>query len=344
MKTIRHIFAWAMLAPALVFAESRIQLPNWDARFAEETARVPASQSRIDELFALLQAGDTTALYSRLDETVAGRSLTEPSRDYVLFRFAVGLADYPEADQQLLERLRAIAPRVLVPHPERESVGVPLFNIAGAAEGVRQLRLRRQAQSEAERSLGAPGEQWINAYMLASRSQRMGFGDALASADDETLSDILHAAVQGLERAPELTPIAGKSALLLGDASALQAVVRSGDDRELASVLGTAAETLTPAAALALLQSAIAEAPPANAALAIARLYPALANNALANELLLGLLGNTELGASAAMALAAGGPEVRAELQHIAQAGTGPASARARTALALESGHGGQNR
>jgi len=333
-----------MLTPAVVFAEQRIQPPNWDSRFAAEMARVPQSQARVEELFSLLQADDSAGLYARLDETIAGGSLMQPSRDYVLFQFAVGLADYPDSDPQLLQRLRAVTPRVLVPHPERESVGVPLFNIAGAAEGVHQLRLRRQAQADAERSLGASGDQWVNAYLLASRSQRMGFSDALTTADAAALSDILDAAVRGLEQAPVLTPIAGKTALLLGDASALRGVVRSGGGNELAGILEAAALTLPPADVLTLLEVAIAEAPASNASLAIAQLYPRLADDPLATELLFDILGNTELGAAAAMALAAaGGPGVRADLQRIALEESGLASARARSALTLEAGHGGRN-
>jgi hypothetical protein len=343
MKKIRHIIAWVMFAPIAALARPGIEAPNWDSKLASQAARVPASETRVEDLLRLARQGDTARLNSQLGEVIAGHSMSQPARDYVLFRFTTGLADLTEVDPQVLERLKTVEPAVLVPHPERYTASVPLFNISGAARGVEELCLRRQAKGDATRILGVAGDQWVETYLLASHPQRMGFSDALAEADDQALSEILDAALSRLPSSPQLTPVAGKSALLLGDARALQSIIRHGSGSELSHVLEAAARTLAPAESLALLEAAIASAPPSNASLAIAQLYPALAGFPGADGILFEQLGNADLGAAAAMALAAaGGPGVRSDLQHLAQREDGLASARARTALALEPGQEGR--
>lgn len=334
-----RLLIWALLIclPALAAGRDPLSAPNWDHSLAAQTAQVPASHARVDELFSLLAAGDRAALESRLDAIIAGRGLTEPARDFILFRFAVGLADFDAVDPGVIARLRAVSPTVLVPHPDQASVGVPLFNIAGAAEGVRHLGMRRQARNEARRALGASPETWINAFLDASSSERDGFADALDEAPSDVLADLLDTATAQPSAAVELTPVIGKSALLLGDTHGLEFVVRHGGGSDLARILEAAGRTLPGTDSRALLQSAISGAPAANASLAIAQLYPPLADDPVATDLLFATLGNGELGPAAAMALAAlGGTDVRAALQQVAEEEDGLAAARARSALALQ--------
>lgn len=327
--------------PALGAARDSLNPPNWDESLAAQTAQVPASHARVDELFSLLAAGDRAALESALDATISGRSLTAPARDFILFRFAVGLADHDAVDPGILDRLRTVSPMVLVPHPERASVGVPLFNIAGAAEGVRHLGMRRQARNEARHALGGPPDTWISDYLRASPTERKGFVDALDAAPGDVLASLLDAAAAQPSAAVELTPVMGKSALLLGDTHGLEFVVHNGGGSDLVRILEAAGRTLPGTDSRALLQSAISGAPAANASLAIARLYPPLADDPVATALLLSILANVELGPGAAMALAAaGGADARAALQQVAEEEDGLAAARARSALALRAPQG----
>ncbi len=139
-----------------------------------------------------------------------------------------------------------------------------------------------------------------------------------------------------LPSAPELTPVAGKAALLLGDAAALERVVATGEGPELAYIL-EAAGTLMPAESnLALLAHAIAAAPASTAALAIAQLFPHLKADPAATRLLLSKLGDPELGGAAALALAnAGTPQALVGLREAANSGEGLAASRAQTALGM---------
>lgn len=336
------LVALALWAPGDADGRDGPRAPNWDTTLAMQTADVPAVRSNLEDLFALLRNRDLATLQARLDAIISGGSLSQPVRESILFNFAVGLADFEAVDEAILQRLRAVEPRVFVPHEERSSVGVPLFNIAGAAEGVYQLGLRREAWAQALQIMEGPPDGWLDAFLTASRAQRAGFAEALGEARAEALSGILAASLQRLASNPELTPIAGKSALLLGDEAALERVLRHGGGSELARILEAAGVTLAADDALSLLQFAVAEAPTANAALAIAQLYPALADRPEATALLLDSLANEDLGAAAALALAgADSAEAQAGLERVARHGDGPAAARARSALDVVGQRGG---
>lgn len=328
-----------LVAPLCAFGQAPVARPNWDATQAMRVAKAPASESHLEELFALKGGDDKEALLRRLDAVIAGTALAQPVRDGVLFHFAVGLADFDEVDPAVIERLRSVTPLVLVPHEEHSHYGVPLFDIAGAANGVYALQLRRKAREQAVAASDGSPDDWLAAYSQGTRAERKGYQDALAEVPDGALAAILQGALQRLGTDQALTPVAGKSALLLQDSGALQRVVRDGAGSELASILEAAGLTLGAEETLTLLQFAVHEAPAHNAALAIAQLFPPLAANPVAIDLLLDLLRSPDLGATAALALAsAGGPDVLAEMRTIAQGGDSLAAARARTALGLRTG------
>lgn len=341
MNVFKAIFITALLAPWPGFAQTKLPEPNWDERLALQTAQVSDSESRLENLFSLLRHDDVAGLEARLDALIRNEDLSAPARDYILHRFTVGLADFESIDPALVDRLRAVKPAVRVPHPESAEFGVPLYDISGAAEGVYHLSLRRQAQSEARQALGASPQAWLDAYLLAAPPQRAGFVDALDDASEDELLGVLPAASVRLPGAPDLTPVVGKAALLLGASATIGEAVRFGRGDALPRILEAAARTLPQSERLALLRLAVLEAPPANAALAIAQLYPDLAvtpeASPEATDLLFDTLDHAELGAAAAMALAqSGGVEARARLQQLSDDGAGLAAARARTALALE--------
>lgn len=342
-SSLLMVVALVLWAPGNADGRDGPQVPNWDTTLAMQTANAPASQAGLEDLFALLRNGDLARLDERLNAIIFGGSLSQPVRDSILFHFTVGLADFDDVDEGIIQRLRAVEPRVIVPHEERASVGVPLFNIAGAAEGVYQLGLRREARAQALRVMDRPPDEWVDAYLTASRAQRTGFADALGGAPVEALSGILAAALQRLPSNTELTPIAGKTALLLTDEPALEQVARHGGGSELARILEAAGRTLPAGDALALLHFAVAEAPAANAALAIAQIYPRLADEPEATGLLFDTLTDDALGSAAALALAGSGDrEARAGLQRVAEDGESPAAARARHALEVDAQRGGQ--
>jgi hypothetical protein len=343
MNNIRLLFVLVLCAPLHAMAQGAPERPNWDSALAMETANVPDSHARVEELFSQLERGDLAGVNARLDTLIAGGSLPQPARDFVLFRFAVGLAEFGEVDPGLVQRLRSVKPAALVPHQERDTAGVPLFNPAAAAEGVYQLGLRRQARTQATEALAAPADAWLDAYLLGARSQRKGFADALVFANDETLAGILDVTLNRLPGEQELTPIAGLASVLLKDLAGLENVVRLGGGSEMAGVLEAAGRTLPSTDRMALLTFAVNGAPPTNASLAIAQLYPALATDAAATAMLFERLADPDLGAAAAMALATyGGTDARARLQQIARQESGIAASRAEAALELEPRSGRQ--
>lgn len=341
MKLVSFAMAVAFSVSAPVFAANALGVPNWDATLATQTARLPGSQAQLQDLFGLVRIRDHAALERRLDAVITGGALSQPARDAILFDFTVGLADFDDVDPVIIDRLRGVRSLVLVSHEERAGVGVPLFNIAAAAEGVFGHHQRLAAREDAALVMEASAEAWVGAYLLANGDQRRGFNDSLETATSDVLSRILENSLQQLPKSPELTPAAGMSALLLSDAFALQQVVRYGGGADLARILEAAGNTLANQDALALLRYAVSEAPAVNASLAIAQLYPALASSREAGELLLSHLDHSDLGPAAALALAnAGGPDVRARLRQIAQQDEGLASSRARIALGAGSAQG----
>lgn len=342
MKLLCIAIAVAYSVSHPVFGSSKLDAPNWDATLATQTANLPESQTRLQELFELMRSREFATIENRLDAVIAGGSLSQPTRDAILFRFTVGLADFEDVDPEIITRLRGVRSMVRIPHEERAEVGVPLFNIAGAAEGVFRHHQRLNAYQDSILVMDASPEAWVDAFLLANRAQRKGFTDSIEAASNDMLAGILDSSLQQLPKSPELTPAVGKTALLLGDALALQEVVKHGSGADLARILEAAGHTLPAEDTLALLQYAVSEAPAVNASLAIAQLYPPLSSNRDTGELLLSKLGDADLGSAAALALAtAGSPDVLARLQQVAQQDEGLASARAKIALGTGSGKGG---
>ena len=328
--------ATACVMPGLAQAKSFFPAPNWDARLAAESASLPRAEAELRDLFALMRAGNLDALQVRLDSLIAGSAMTQPERDAILFRFTRGLGDIEYVDPGLVERLKGVRPSVFVAHPERASVGVPLYDIAGAAEGVYQLNLRRDAHDQARYALDDSPQDWVDQYLFAGASERRGFVDALDLAADAALTGILRASLPMLSFSPELTAVAGKSALLLRDRRALQRIAAEGQGPELAYILEAAGEVLPAEDAFHLLSFALDEAPASNAALAIARIFPRVVEYPGAIELMLNQLANAEFGSAAALALAqADSAQSRVRLRDVAANGEGLAARRAQAALGM---------
>ncbi|HKJ18243.1 MAG TPA: hypothetical protein VJ984_12895, partial [Xanthomonadales bacterium] len=280
------------------------------------------------------------------DQVIRGGSLSQPVRDAVLFNFTIGLADFDEIDTEIIDQLRTVEPMVWVSHEERADVGVPLFNIAGAAEGIYQLQARRSAVDMAKARLGESPRAWVEAFLGADSAQRKGFVDSLADASSTELEGVKNQSLQQLAAASEqLTPVAGKSALLLGDVEALQQVIQDGSGADLARIIEAAGATLSSQDAFALLEHAVAHASAVNASLAISQLFKSVETMPEANELLFSKLGDAELGSTAALTLAGiDSMDIRARLQELAQENEGLAPARARLALEMASTRAGAER
>jgi len=335
LKAITSLFC----VPALAFAAGSIQKPNWDSTLAAGLAQAPASYDQIDELTRLAWDGDRDSLNARLDALMSNAAISQPQREFILFEFATALADLPEIDSDLISRLRKVRPTVMVSHEESAASAVPLFNIAAAAEGLYHLDQRRKAKSEAGKLLRDAPEKWTSSFGAESRTRRAGYVDAMDSASDASLRIVLESASEQLPTMPELTPVAGKAALLLGDVTALENLVINGAGSDLSRILEAAALTLSQSHGAGLLRFAVESAPAVNASLVIARFSPALlrTGDTGSTELLFQTLSDPELGASAALALArANTGALRIRLQSLANENEGLAGGRAALALGSE--------
>ena len=324
----------AVIVPGKALAQLHPRAPNWDRLTAMKAAHAPESLDALGGLSQLLRERNEDELRLQLDAIIGGSLSSQPGRDYVLYRFAVSLADAPQTQAWIIDQLAAAEPSVFVSHPDNALIGVPMFNIRAAAEGARGQVARREARGMADSLLIEAPRDWVAVYLSAGAAERKGFTDALMEAGDESLRQVLDMAIGVLSTEPEITPIAGRAALLIGDAESLQSVVRYGGGSELAPILEAAASSFDSQAVLTLLEVALSEAPPVNGALAIAQLYPALSDNPAARSILIDALGDRDLGASAALALAQGDdPVLMASLEEIARSDHGLAARRASLAL-----------
>ena len=118
------------------------------------------------------------------------------------------------------------------------------------------------------------------------------------------LEAICFLALASLEVEPDMTILAGRAAVLNADARALEQLVRTGSGPSVSHILRQSTKVLTERQIARLLNTAVQEGSPQTASIAIAELAPALAGLPNHEEALMDLLGDPQLGSSAALALA----------------------------------------
>ncbi len=336
---VSAVVLWLCLeTSSLAYAEGALSRPNWDRTLAVETAHQQSLVPELQQLFQLARSGQDALLVQSLNAIEQDSNLPVPVREQALFRFAVGLADLdPDSvGPAVLQHLLNYQPRVIVSHEELDTMGVPLFNIRAATHGVRNSWARRKAENRAQRFSSEQTGQWIDSYLASSPQERKGFVDALDYASDAELMNLSKASLVRLSDHPELTTVAGKSALLMRDSQALEHLLVTGRGPQLSGILAAAVEKFSEEEIATLHQTAIRSAPPESAALAIAHLSPALGNHAGTRKLLIDLLRHPELGSAAALALAGySDPEIKAVLLALTASEDPLAASRASLALEL---------
>lgn len=322
-----------------------IPAPNWDRELAMQTAAMGADESRLQHWFSLARGGLRDPLLSAIREFGQTASLSSPVREYALWRFVQGLADFPPAllPEEVLEYLATRPLQTWVSHEESADTAVPLFNIPAAVKGLRNSADAQVAESRAIQTLagisahtgGVKAGQWIEAYIAGTEPERRGYLNALTDITMEQ-AEQLGAAAQGrMAENAALVAVAGRSALANQDREALEQILHTGRGPEVARILRASRMSLSRPDQVLLLLDCMQSAPAENAALAIALLAPDLQDNQDVTASLFDLLEDPALGSSAALALAQyPDPAVRQSLKEIA-AREGPASARARLAMAL---------
>jgi len=326
-------------------AERSLPGPSWTHGEIRQAVAETDLQEALRPLFELARARQETMLLQELRRLAADDSLPLPTRERVLFEFAVGLSELDRltVGPGVLEFLGTYQPRVLVPHEDSRQLGVPMYNIRAAAAGVLHEWQWQAGAAEAAALEGAPADDWLAAFQSAGPARRGGYLGLLDAFDEPELRSLAQQAAKRLAGEPELTPVVSRAAVLLSDVEFLQSAITLGAGPGLAMTLRTAAGELNESERAEILNQAVVNAPAANAALVIAEFAPGLLHQPETITLLLNLLADPDLGAASALAVSRSPAHaVRARLEEIAGRDRGMASRRAAIALTLEPGTTGR--
>ena len=292
---------------------------------------------------AVYELGNISSL-ADADTTLAGLRNMEsrsdwplPAREAVIYRFTRSLAGLPReaVAPDVMQHLRTYQVRVLVPHEDHGDAFVPLFNIRGTAAGVENAWQRTEFAYEAETLLQTDPAALVSAYVeSANNNQRAAYLEALQHAGTTDVKAVQDATINQLGEASVLTPMLGITAGITADTFAVQQLLTNGRGSGLSSTLAQLGQQLPLSETAALLDYAIHQAPATNAGLAISAWWPQLSHDAASRDLLVNLLDDPALGASAALALAKD-PDIQTIkiLQDTARGGT---SAALRAQMALD--------
>jgi hypothetical protein len=330
----------SLLALRPLWAQIDFPEPNWSAPAARAAALQADANAVLGPLFDQARLGRDPDLLARLQTLAADERLPVPARERILFDFAQGLGDLPPGavGPDVLDFLQGYRPRTLVPHPDNDRVGKPLFNIRGATAGSLNA-WRRQAGYDAGRTLlagptPAAAQDYLAEYNRSSTPGRQGLADALPLASAAQLAAIAGQSLAALPMRPDLSPVAVRAALLLGDPALLRRALAAGDGPHLAGLLTEAAAELDEPGRIDLLFVMLDTASPTNASLAVGTLAPGLLHRPEVADRLFALLGDPAMGSAAALVLAASTrPDLQDRLRELA-AGDGLTARRAALALA----------
>lgn len=303
-------------------AESTWAAPNWsegEARLLSKSARVAGLEVELKSI--ALDAPKN--LLAELELLSNRNDFTWPEREAALQRVLAWLhtqtVDRIPADA--LAYLAQWQPRTLIAHEEHPEFGTPMFAIAAQAQGLQNRWRRAATKQSAQQLLSAGIDPFIAGWLaVAGAAERAGYLDALAAADVKQQRALLQATAPQLKSNPALTAVIAQAAITLADVDALSALIEHGDGAQLHPVLAVAASELSTARMRGVLQKLIAVAAPERVALTIAQWSPRLASDAETEAMLFDLLGDPQLGSSAALALSASASaSMRKRLQTLAE-------------------------
>lgn len=333
------VAVFCFFASINVFAQVQTQDPLWDRSTALQTVDKAQVKDSLRPLYAMARSGDEAGLLSALSVMASTPELPDPMRDYVVYRFTLGLGDM-EVDAvspAVIGWLSSYPPATRVAHEDHPRHAVPLFNVQAAAHGVVNGWERQKAAIEAERLLGESPAQFISAYLDASRSGQQGFTDALEFASTEQSAELGRLAVEHLAVSPELTLVAARASMKSGEMEMLRRSIALGEGPGVARALKEAAASLSAEETAGLLQYAMELGSESKAALAIARLAPGNLENPAVRDQMFETLTHQTLGSSAALVLGSSkNPEIQSRLNEIAAGEEGLEKQRARLAISFK--------
>jgi hypothetical protein len=260
-----------------------------------------------------------------------------PAREAAIYQFTRSLAELPREAiaPEILQYLQNYQAQTLVPHEDHTDAFVPLFNIRSAAAGIENGWQRSEYALEAETLLETNPKSLVSAYAESTNyNQRAAYLDVLQYARIEDVQAVQDEAISWLGETPELTPLLGATAGLTADIFAVKQLLINSQGAGLSSTLEQLGQQLPISETADLLVYAVQQAPVANAALAISAWWPRLDNESASRDLLVGLLDDPALGASAALALAKS-PNIQT-IKILQDTASGDTSAALRAQMALD--------
>jgi len=316
---------------------SQTQVTHWDRSSAMATVRVVDIDAAVYEIGDVSSLADAASTLGKLKNIETRGDWPLPAREAVIYQFTQSLAELPRAAvaAEVIQHLRGFPAQTLVPHEDHGGVFVPLFNIRAAAAGVENGWQRTESGLEATVLLGTNPAALVSAYITSTNSnQRAGYLDALRDAGLADVVAVQNAALEQLGEAPGLTPMVAATAVITYDSFAVEQLLLNGQGAGLSSALIKIDQQLPLADIANLLVFAIQQAPASNATLAMAAWWPRLRHDAATRELMVDLLDDPELGASAALALAKN-PDIQT-IKILQDTSEGDSSAALRAQMALD--------
>lgn len=280
--------------------------PTWTRDAALSVADDLDMQELLGPLFLLAREGKSEELLSALEKLEQREGLAVPAREKVLHSFATGLGDLDvRPAPEVLAYLQAYHPKTLVPHDHHAAVGVPLFNIRGAAAGADAQHRRLAGWTDAAALATGDPKRWVDAYIAADRPGRQGFLLALESASAQQIADIAEVALEKCTAEPTLAVVALRGGSALADPGLFQTALSAAAETGLAGELRLAAKRFDADQVGAILEYTLRQAKPSTAAVTLAILAPGALPESKVTNLLFETLEDPALGSSAALALAA---------------------------------------
>jgi hypothetical protein len=333
LSTLLAVFGLALHAGS--YAQPPVL--QWDrssAMAAVRTVNIDAATYEIGELSSL---DDGTKTLARLKHVETRSDWPLPAREAVVYQFTRSLAELPRdaVAPEVMQYLHSFQAQTLVPHEDHGEAYVPLFNIRAAAAGVENGWQRTESGIEAAMLLEKNPATLVSAYLASSSAtQQAGYLDTLQYAAIADVIAVQNTALQQLGDSPVLTPMVGASTVITGDIIAVEQLLLNGRGEGLSSALRELEKRLQSADLATLLDFAIHQAPPGNTTLAIAAWWPRLKHDPLTRDLMVDLLADPGLGASAALALAQS-PDIQT-IKALQDAAKGDSAAARRAQMALD--------
>ena len=315
---------------------------HWYRSSAMASVRSVNIDVAVYELGDISSLADGKTTLSKLEYLETRGDWPLPAREAAIFQFTLSLAEMPRdaVATEVMQYLRNYQAQTLVPHEDHGEALIPLFNIRAAAAGVENGWQRKEFAIRATKLIEENPGELVSGYAESiNHNQRSGYLDALQDAELADVEMVQTITLERLGESPELTPVLGVSTAITADIFAIQKLLINGRGAGLSSTLVQLDKRLPASETATLLVFAIEQAPDTNAALAIAAWWPRLRHEPAIRDLLVGLLSDPALGASAALALAQS-PDIQTikALQDTAK-GNSAAARRAQMALDFNRDH-----